>query len=120
MTRLYNKSTETLKRKNLRSNMPPAEVILWSQLKGRQIGGYKFRRQYSVEKFVVDFYCPELKLAIEIDGESHFVEGAVERDEERQRIVESTGIRFVRFTNRDIYEKLHGVLCKINECVNSS
>jgi len=54
MTRLFNRSTEKEKRKLLRINMPPAEVILWSQLKVRQLNGYKFRRQYSIDKFVVD------------------------------------------------------------------
>jgi very-short-patch-repair endonuclease len=56
--------------------MPLAEIILWSRSKGRQLGGYKFRRQYSVEYFMIDFYCPELKLAIEVDGDSHYTEGA--------------------------------------------
>jgi very-short-patch-repair endonuclease len=52
--------------------MPLAEIILWERLKNRQLEGYKFRRQYSVQDFVIDFYCPELKLAVEIDGESHY------------------------------------------------
>jgi very-short-patch-repair endonuclease len=52
--------------------MPLAEIILWGRLKGRQLDGYKFRRQSSVEDFIIDFYCPELKLAVEIDGESHY------------------------------------------------
>ena len=52
--------------------MPPAEIILWSRLKGRQLEGYKFRRQSGVEHFVLDFYGPELKLAVEIDGDSHY------------------------------------------------
>lgn len=52
--------------------MLKAEVILWSRLKGKRLDGYKFRRQFSVAQFVVDFYCPRLKLAIEVDGDSHF------------------------------------------------
>jgi very-short-patch-repair endonuclease len=63
--------------------MPPAEVILWQRLRNRQVEGYKFRRQYSIGRFVVDFYCPEKRLAIEVDGESHFVEEADLRDRER-------------------------------------
>ncbi len=55
--------------------MPEAEVILWSKLQSRQVDGLKFRRQYSVGRFVVDFYCSELKLAIEVDGDSHFQGG---------------------------------------------
>ena len=56
----------------LRNNMPKAELILWSTLKSKGLDEYKFRRQYSVAQFVVDFYCPRLKLAIEVDGDSHF------------------------------------------------
>lgn len=103
--------------------MPLAEVILWGRLKSRQLGGYKFRRQYGVESFVTDFYCPELKLAIEIDGDSHYAsphpllgkEGNKGwlSDRERQDRIESFGIRFIRFTNREVYENIEGVLLQI-------
>lgn len=105
--------------------MPPAEIILWSRLKGRQLEGYKFRRQYSVEHFVIDFYCPELKLAVEIDGDSHYTpphpllgkEGNKGRlsDIQRQIQIEAFGIQFLRFTNREVYENLEGALFKIKE-----
>jgi very-short-patch-repair endonuclease len=84
-------------------------------LSRKQLMGYKFRRQYSVDRYVVDFYSPALKLAIEIDGDSHFQQGAIERDSERQRFIESFGIEFLRFTNADIYENLDGVIEKIAE-----
>ncbi len=112
MTRVFNKSEEKLKRKRLRNNMPLAEIILWSKLKGKNMG-YKFRRQYSVGEFVIDFYCPELKLAIEIDGCSHFIDEAEVRDKERQMIIESYGFTFLRFTNEEIYNNIDGVLTKI-------
>lgn len=95
--------------------MPLAEVILWSRLKGKQLAGYKFRRQYSVEKFVVDFYCPALKLAIELDGDSHCTEDARISDRERQMIVEGFGIQFLRLTIKEIYENLEGALLTIEE-----
>jgi len=95
--------------------MPLSEVILWSRLKDKGLGGYKFRRQFSIGKFVIDFYCPKLKLAIEIDGDSHFVKGADERDRERQTLIETFGITFLRFTNREIHENIEGVLNKIME-----
>lgn len=95
--------------------MPRAEVILWSKLKDKGLKGYKFRRQYSVEGFVIDFYCPKIKLAVEVDGDSHFTEGADTRDKERQAIIESFGITFLRFTNKEIYENTDGVLNKIME-----
>ncbi|OGW51445.1 MAG: hypothetical protein A2Y81_07475 [Nitrospirae bacterium RBG_13_43_8] len=115
MTRVYNRESEKLKRKMLRENLSQAEVLLWSKLKGKGLNNYKFRRQYSVGKFVIDFYCPKSKLAIEVDGDSHFVEGAKERDRERQTIIETFGITFLRFTNREIYENIDGVLDKIVE-----
>lgn len=63
--------------------MTKAEVILWEHLARRQMEGFKFRRQYSVNQFVIDFYCPQLKLAIEIDGDSHFKENSEKQDSER-------------------------------------
>jgi len=99
----------------LRSNLPKAEVILWSKLKSKGLDGYKFRRQYSVGKFVIDFYCPRLKLAIEVDGDSHFSEKSEARDKERQRFIESFKISFLRFTNKDIYENLGEVLATIKD-----
>ncbi len=95
--------------------MPPAEVVLWSRLKGRQLERYKFRRQYSILHFVVDFYCPELKLAIEVDGDSHYTEVAILSDRKRQEQVEDLGIHLLRFNNRDIYENLEEVLSRIAE-----
>ena len=97
--------------------MPLPEVILWTKLKNKQLGGYKFRRQYSIECNVTDFYCPEVKLAIEIDGDSHFEGNAAVSDRERQARIESFGIRFVRFTNRDVCENIEGVLLEIMEII---
>ena len=90
--------------------MTKAEAIIWQKLRCKQLENCKFRNQYSVDRFVLDFYSPELKLAIEIDGESHFLEGAAQYDQERQIFIESTGIKFLRFTNTDVYENLNGVL----------
>jgi very-short-patch-repair endonuclease len=95
--------------------MPKAEVILWSKLKTKGLNGYKFRRQYSVGKFVIDFYCPRLKLAIEVDGDSHFSERSETFDKERQDFIESFKISFLRFTNKDVYENLDEVLATIKD-----
>lgn len=95
--------------------MPLAEIILWGRLKGKQLEGYKFRRQYSIEHFVVDFYCPALRLAIELDGDSHYSEDAQLYDKERQERIKSYDIQVLSFTNREIYENLEGVLLKIKE-----
>ncbi len=84
--------------------------MIWERLRGRQVENCKFRRQYSIAAFVVDFYVPELKLAIEIDGNSHLGEEAQKYDAERQAFLESKGTRFLRFTNRQVYEELDGVI----------
>jgi very-short-patch-repair endonuclease len=109
MTEHYNKSMMKQRRKALRNAMTQAEVILWSKLSRRQIHGYKFRRQYSVDQYVIDFYCPELKLAVEVDGDSHFKNGAEAYDAVRQEYIESFGIRFFRCTNNDVCTNLDGV-----------
>ena len=110
MTKIFNTKAETKKRKILRNNMPSSEIILWSRLKDKQLGEYKFRRQFGIGRYVVDFYCPSLKLAIEIDGDSHFSGDAPEYDKERQCFIESLGIKFLRFTNVDIKNNLPHVL----------
>ena len=113
MTKVYNKNTEKDKRRSLRQDIVKAEKVIWGKIRNRQIEDCKFRRQYSVDKYVIDFYSPILKLAIEIDGESHFKDGMAEYDRERQSYIESLGIKFIRFTNNDVYENLDGVLVRI-------
>jgi len=106
MTEAFNKKELQARRRALRGNMPKSEVILWSKLKGRQMNGERFLRQYSVDQYVLDFYCPRQKLAIETDEDSHFVSSAEEYDKERQEHIEAYGIQFLRFTNIDVYENL--------------
>ncbi len=95
--------------------MPLAEVLLWSRLKGKSLAGFKFRRQYSVGSYIIDFYCPEARLGVEVDGDSHFSGGRVEKDLLRGEAIESYGIRLLRFTNNDVYENVEAVLEKIAE-----
>ena len=118
MTRVFNKTTELQTRRQLRRNMPQSEIRLWSKLRGKGLNSYKFRRQYSVDKFVLDFYCPQKKLAIEIDGDSHFTGSAQEYDRQRQMLVESYGIRFLRVTNVEVREDIDGVVLKILELLS--
>src|SRR5262245_27747900 len=110
MTEFFNRPTEKNLRRRWRKQRPPAEVLLWSRLRGKQLMGRKFRRQYSVGPYSIDLYCPAAKLAIELDGDSHFAPGAKIDDAQRQRFIESFGIRFLRFTNPEIYDNLDGVL----------
>ena len=110
MTQIYNKKLEKEKRRKLRQDIVIAETIIWDKIRNRQIEDCKFRRQYSVDKYVIDFYSPILKLAIEIDGESHFQDGVAEYDRKRQSYIEYLGITFLRFTNNDVYDNLDAVL----------
>ncbi len=100
--------------------MTEAEVILWSQLKGKQLQGLKFRRQHSIESYVLDFYCPELKLAIELDGEYHLKKEIQEYDQERQSYIEDLGISFIRFTNKEVCKNVNEVIQKILSATPSS
>ena len=90
--------------------MPAAEVMLWSCLKSRRMLGCKFRRQYSVGTFMIDFCSVEIKLGIELDGGSHFHDRAQKYDQKRQKLIESFGIKIIRFLNDDVDEGLNGVL----------
>ncbi len=113
MARVYNRSSEKTKRQLFRRVTPKAEQVLWSKLRRRQMLGYKFRRQYSIAAYVVDFYCPAARMAIELDGDSHFQKGSPARDEAKQAAIESFGIHFLRFRNVEIFEHLDVVLAAI-------
>jgi very-short-patch-repair endonuclease len=111
--RIYNRRKQCETRKELRGNMTKAELILWSKLRRRQLNGFKFRRQYSINRYIVDFYCTELRLVIEVDGESHLGKENQEYDKVRQDEIESLGISFLRFTNQDVYRNLNKVISVI-------
>jgi very-short-patch-repair endonuclease len=110
MNEFFNREWEKDIRRQHRNSMPNAEIVLWSRLKGRQLLGCKFRRQYSVGSFVMDFFSAEIKLGIELDGDSHFQVGKREYDQKRQHFIESFGIRIVRILNSEVHENLDGVL----------
>src|SRR3989338_9165964 len=109
MTKFFNRKTATLRRKLLRRYLPESEKILWSFLQNKKFKGYKFRRQYGVGHYVIDFYCPVAKLAIEIDGSSHTTHDAKLFDKIRQELIEEFGIHFLRFTNQEIKNNLTNV-----------
>ena len=102
MTQNFNKKSEKEKRRKLRRDQTFCEKIMWIYLRDRKTLGYKFRRQYSVDHYVIDFYCPELKLAIELDGSVHNVPDQKEYDAYRQEYLEKFGITFCRITNDEL------------------
>lgn len=99
MTKHFNKTSEKEKRRLLRKQQTFTEKILWTHLRNRQALGYKFRRQYSVEHYRIDFYCPELNLAIELDGEVYNGPDQKKYDKVRQEYLEAFGITFIRIKN---------------------
>jgi very-short-patch-repair endonuclease len=100
------------KRRALRHRMTEAEVILWSRLKSRQLG-LKFRRQHGIGFYILDFYCPSRRLAIEVDGDIHQRPEQRAADIERQSRLEAVGLHFLRFTNEQVKYDLDSVLSVI-------
>jgi very-short-patch-repair endonuclease len=110
LTEHFNRTTEKAKRRHLRNNATSAEIELWERLKRKQVHGLKFRRQYIMGPYVIDLYCPSCKLAIEVDGDSHYIGNAAGHDAGRQAYIEQFGVTFLRVTNADVYNNLEGVL----------
>ncbi len=92
----------------LRRRLTAAEHTLWSILRNRGLGGLKFRRQHPLGLYIVDFYCAEKRLVVELDGDSHA--GRATRDAEREAWLEAHGYRVMRFTNREVMQSLPEVL----------
>jgi len=113
MTKIFNKKSEKEKRRKLRNNPTYAEKVIWLSLRKKQIHGVRFLRQYSVNNFVIDFYVPKIKLAIEVDGSSHI--GKEEYGSSRQRYIESLGIKVIRFSDEQIYGNVNNVVKEIEE-----
>ena len=97
-------------RKNLRNKSTPAEARLWTYLKSKGLEGRKFRRQHSFDNYILDFYCPAERLAIELDGQGHFEATQAEYDRERDLFLEYFGIRVLRFENKVVWDNVGGLL----------
>ena len=102
-------------RKELRKNLTPAEAFLWKYLQKSKLDGKKFRRQHSVENFIVDFYCASENLIIELDGDMHNNSIAIEKDEIRDARLKALGFMVLRFENKMVFDHLDSVLCSIRE-----
>ena len=117
MTKHFNKPSEKTKRRKLRQNQTNAEELVWRFLRNRQLSGHKFRRQYSVDHFVIDFYCPELKLAVEVDGESHNEPDQQKKDISRQKYLEAFNINFVRIKDAELFGNSEKAFGKIEKAI---
>ena len=91
--------------------------MLWTQLRGQQLG-VKFRRQHGIGHYIVDFYCSEFQLVIEIDGDSHFSPEAIEKDEQRDAYMRGLGLKIIRVTNIDVMNNLEGVYDVIKKAID--
>jgi very-short-patch-repair endonuclease len=119
MTQLFNKSFLRNTRKSLRNNQTEAEKKLWLHLRNKQMNGLKFRRQFSIGSYILDFYCPEKHIAIELDGSQHAKPDVSKYDIERTEYLKSLGIKVLRFWNNEVIENMEGVLDQINKGVDS-
>ena len=103
----------------MRHEQAPAEQKVWWCLRNRRLNGYKFRRQYAVGSYVVDFFCPSCNVVVELDGESHV--DRAHYDERRTQNLRDRGLTVIRFWNTDVFENLEGVLERIlEECERAS
>ena len=107
---LYNQDSFQVIRRELRNNLTQAEALLWTNLKNSRLDGKKFRRQHGIGPYIVDFYCPECRVIVELDGAGHFGLLGAERDEARTRFLSRFGTRVLRFENKEVFGNLEGVL----------
>jgi very-short-patch-repair endonuclease len=110
-----NPESQTILRRELRNHSTSAEATLWELLKNSQAGGYKFRRQHGIGPFVLDFYCPLLRLCIELDGGVHQMPLADVKDEMRTKFLNEQGITVLRFENDVVWRNPQSIVEKIIE-----
>jgi len=109
MTKIFNQKTKTKLRKILRNQPTKSETVLWKHLSNTQLG-YKFRRQCGVGNVVVDFYCSQLKLVVEVDGSTHEDELVQEKDIKKENYLKSLGLTMNRYTSEQVFKYLFETL----------
>ena len=105
-------------RSSLRNRSTSAEAALWNILKSRNLDGIKFRRQYSIDNYIVDFCCPSEKLIIELDGAPHGEYHRIQEDENRDKYIESLGFTVIRFENRVVFQEPEFLKNEIRKFIN--
>lgn len=118
MVKIHNKPELIHLRKKLRNNGTCAEAVMWNILKHSQIGGLKFRRQHSIGPYVADFYCPEIKLALELDGHYHQTPEGKKHDLRRDQYFSSLGITTLRFENFWVFDRARDIVDAILDLKN--
>ena len=112
MTRLFNQISVKPKRSSLRAKQTDCEKVLWFHLRNRRLSGHRFLRQYSIGQYIIDFYCPKQKLAIELDGSQHLER--IEYDQCRSNYLQSLGLKVIRYNDTEVLRQLNSVLENIS------
>lgn len=114
---IFNPPQYTAKRQTLRNNPTQPEQTLWAVLRGKQLG-VKFRRQHGIGHYIVDFYCPQCQLVIEVDGDSHYSTEGKSHDQARDAYMVSLGLKVLRFTNAEVMQNTAGVYDAIKGAID--
>ena len=105
-------------RQHLRREETPTECMLWKRLRSKQLDGFRFRQQHGFGPYVLDFYCPKLRLCIELDGSVHDSDEQQQRDAERTMFLNQNRIKVIRFKNEEVEEDIEKVLSTIRKYIN--
>ncbi|OGH77983.1 MAG: hypothetical protein A2469_01165 [Candidatus Magasanikbacteria bacterium RIFOXYC2_FULL_40_16] len=108
-TKIHNLKNNKKIRQKLRNTTTKSEKKLWSEIKQSRLG-YKFRRQHGIANYIVDFYCPDLQVIIEIDGYIHAEDYQTEKDKKRQKFLENKGFNILRYRNEQVLYEIDSVL----------
>lgn len=106
--------------RELRKNMTEAERHLWTRIRGKQVNNLQFYRQKNIGNYIVDFYCPAARLILEVDGGQHYKSDTSAKDGERDAYLSRLGFTVLRFSTREVFENIEGVLARIWEQVDKS
>jgi very-short-patch-repair endonuclease len=117
---LFNRKGLKSYRSSLRNRSTSAEAVLWDILKSKNLDGRKFRRQYSIGSYIVDFCCPSEKLIIELDGDPHGEYHKIQEDENRDKYIESLGFTVLRFENRFVFQEPEYLKNEIRKVINKN
>ncbi len=113
----YNPELKELARQ-LRNNSTKAEIILWLKLKGKQMHGYDFHRQKPIDNYILDFFCHELMLGIEVEGYSHELIEVYHKDQKKEKRMNELGITILRFTDNQVLKDMFNVLLSIEDYIH--
>ena len=117
IVRYTNKSSTKERRRELRKNQTKVEKELWLKIRNRQLG-VKFRRQYNIDYYIVDFYCHELRLIIELDGYIHGEKANKEKDKKRENYLKNKGYSIIRYRNEQVKYEMESILQDLINIIN--